>query len=193
MTAAESILESDGFARATTNRIAKRAGVNVALIYRYFAGKEAIVGALIERSAERTHEAVQAALEAHASSPLEVALRALVEALVDTPGMSPAVHRELVEHIEVTRRRAVVDHLRTRAGDLFAAFLAGRQKELRPFPDRAAALFVLERALEGAAHAAAFYRPKSIDAKSARDAVVELVIRALMPMRDPALCTDVAT
>ena len=29
------------------------AGVNVALVYRYFAGKEAIVGALIERHADK--------------------------------------------------------------------------------------------------------------------------------------------
>src|SRR4051812_13641023 len=85
VTAAEQILVEEGFARATTNRIAARAGVNVALVYRYFAGKEAIVGALIERSAERTYEAVRSALASNAETPLPVAMRAMVDALVSTP------------------------------------------------------------------------------------------------------------
>jgi len=37
------ILVRHGYAKLTTNRIADRAGVNIASLYQYFPGKEAIV------------------------------------------------------------------------------------------------------------------------------------------------------
>src|SRR5262249_62418487 len=43
------ILVRDGYARLTTNRIAERAGVNIASLYQYFPGKEAIVAELRRR------------------------------------------------------------------------------------------------------------------------------------------------
>ena len=39
LVAAARVLEQEGYSRATTNRIADVAGVNIALLYRYFAGK----------------------------------------------------------------------------------------------------------------------------------------------------------
>lgn len=187
LTAAEQVLREEGFARATTNRIADRAGVNVALVYRYFAGKEAIVGALVERAAETTYDAVRSALTENASAPLSTALRAMVDALVNTRGLHPAVHRELVEHVDITRRRQVVHDLRVRAGALFSAFLAERSADLRPIADREAVHFVLEHALEAAAHAAAFYRPDGLTSERVVDALVELVMRVLAPVRDPVM------
>jgi AcrR family transcriptional regulator len=184
LTAAALVLRDEGFARATTNRIATRAGVNVALVYRYFAGKEAIVGALIERAAEATYEAVRAALTDDPKAPLATTLRAMLTALVDTPGLDPAVHRELVEHVDIARRRKVVHELRARAGALFSEFLEHRA-ELRSLADRDAFLFVLQHAIESAAHAVAFYRPDGLSPARALDALVELSLRALVPIRDP--------
>ncbi|PCC69222.1 transcriptional regulator, TetR family [Nannocystis exedens] len=180
LVAAEQVLAEVGFARATTGRIAARAGVNVALVYRYFAGKEAIVGALVERGAERTLRAVQDALVEHASAPLAEAVRALVRALVLTPGLPQALHRELVEHVDVTRRRPAIHALRARASALFGEFLARRAGELRPHADSEALRFVLDHAVEGAAHAAAFYRPEGLDVARAVDALAELVLRVLV-------------
>ena len=184
LTAAEQVIVDEGFARATTNRIAARAGVNVALVYRYFAGKEAIVGALVERAAATTYEAIRTALATHATAPMPLALRSLIETSVDTPGIHPALHRELVEHLDITRRREVVHDLRTRIGALFAGFLAQRAAELRPLSDRDAAVFVLEHAIEAAAHAVAFYRPAGLSSARAVDALVELAIRVLLPVHD---------
>ncbi|WP_236519487.1 TetR/AcrR family transcriptional regulator [Sandaracinus amylolyticus] len=179
--AAEIVLREEGFARTTTNRIAKRAGVNVGLVYRYFAGKEAIVGAITERVADVTFDAIRSALEAHASSPLPVALRAVVMVLVDTPGVDPRLHRELVEHLDVTRRRAMVQALRARTATLFAAFLDARRDTLRPDLDREALVFVIEHAMDAATHAIAFYRPAELDRDRAIDALVDLLSRALLP------------
>jgi AcrR family transcriptional regulator len=183
LTAAELLLREEGFARATTNRIATRAGVNVALVYRYFAGKEAIVGALIERVAEATYEAVRRALVEHARAPLPTAVRALLDALVDTPS-APALHRELVEHVDVARRRQLVHELRSRIAAQFAELLVRRRAELRPLADRDATMFVLQHAIEAATHAAAFYRPDGLSIERTLDALTELVTRALLPVAD---------
>lgn len=186
LTAAARVLESEGYAAATTNRIAEVAGVNVALLYRYFAGREAIVGALVERAAAQTLEAVRAALELHAEAPLPRALRALVDVAVDTPGMSAALHRELVEHVDLTNRRPAVHALREQLGALFVEFVASRSRELRPLGDPPAMIFVVGHALEAAAHAAAFYRPRELDRERVVSSLVELLLRALAPVVDDA-------
>jgi len=178
--AAEILLREEGFAGATTNRIAERAGVNVALLYRYYAGKEAIVGALIERAAEATQATVRQVLADNALAPLPVAIRALLGALVATPG-DPALHRELVEHVDATKRRQLVHELRAQLAAEFSRFMAGRRAELRPLADREATMFVLQHAIEAATHAAAFYRPDSLSLERVLDALAELVLRTLRP------------
>ena len=47
--AAAQVLLREGYARATTNRIAERAGVSVGTIYQYFGGKDEVFDALIQR------------------------------------------------------------------------------------------------------------------------------------------------
>jgi AcrR family transcriptional regulator len=180
LTAAPLILSDSGFARMTTNRIAARAGVNVALVYRYFAGKEAIVGALIERVAEKTQLEVRRVLAEHAHAPLSMAVRELLRALVNTPGV-PALHRELVEHVGVAKRRQVVEDARAAAAALFRAFLSQRQAELRPLVDPEAILFVLQHAIEAATHASAFPRPDGLSTERALDALTEVVTRTPLP------------
>lgn len=180
LTAAEILLREVGFARMTTNKIADRAGVNVALVYRYFAGKEAIVGALIERVAEATQETVRAVLEKNARAPMPQAIRALLGALAGTPG-DPALHRELVEHVDAAKRRQLVEQLRRRVTRLFANFMDARQPDLRPLADRDATMFALQHAIEAATHAAAFYRPEGLSLDRVLDALTEIVVRALLP------------
>ena len=183
LSAAELVLAEEGYARATTNGIAARAGVNVALLYRYFAGKEAIVGALIERHADATYAAVRSALGLRPSATLASAVRALLEALVATPGV-PALHRELVEQIDATKRRLIVEGLRARTALLWSEFLPYHASELRPLVDEQATMFVLQHVIEAATHAAAFYRPDALSLERALDALTELVVRQLVPVHE---------
>jgi AcrR family transcriptional regulator len=178
LTAAQQLLDEVGYERATTNHIAERAGVNVALLYRYFAGKESIVGALIERAAHATELALGDAIERTRGQRFAAGLRLIVLALTATP--SPNVHRALVEHVGAAERGPLIDALRARLLELFEGFLARHADELRPGGDREATLFVLGHALEATTHAVAFHRPASLSADRAIDATVELVSRYLM-------------
>ena len=57
--AAARVLARHGYAGATTNRIAEAAGVSVGTVYEYFANKEAVFEALVEREMEELLAALQ--------------------------------------------------------------------------------------------------------------------------------------
>jgi hypothetical protein len=88
--------------------------------------------------------------------------------------------------VDSTRRRQLVHELRLQAGALFSEFLLSRASELRPLPDRAAMMFVLNSAVEAATHAAAFYRPPDLALDRVVDALVEFLLRTLTPIHDAA-------
>lgn len=84
--AARTLLERRGLQRLTTNHIAREAGVDIASVYQYFSGKEAILYTLAERW---VHD-VQAVYARHqalilAGQPLVVSLRTILAELEALP------------------------------------------------------------------------------------------------------------
>jgi len=59
LTAASQVLLREGYARATTNRIAERAGISVGSLYQYFDDKDAIFDAVLKDYFDRLVEAVR--------------------------------------------------------------------------------------------------------------------------------------
>ena len=64
------IIDQAGNASLTTNHIARRAGISVGTLYRYFSNKQSILDALVEREMRRSADQMLAFLEdsAHLSS-----------------------------------------------------------------------------------------------------------------------------
>ena len=84
--ATRTLLERDGLPRLTTNHIAREAGVDIASLYQYFSGKEAILYTL----AEDWIRDVQAVYARHQAlildgQPLVVSLRAILAELEALP------------------------------------------------------------------------------------------------------------
>ena len=88
------ILVKQGFDKASTNRIAKVAGVSVGSLYQYYPGKEALVVAVIERHNREIMQVVRGALAEVASQPIEKAVRRLVAAAIDAHRVDPRLHRD---------------------------------------------------------------------------------------------------
>src|SRR5690242_11966063 len=82
MRATAHILVKDGYDRASTNRIAARAGVSIGSLYQYFPSKEALVAALMERHMEEMAEVARSALARIATLPLEEAVEEAVRMMV---------------------------------------------------------------------------------------------------------------
>lgn len=84
--ATRTLLERDGLQRLTTNHIAREAGVDIASLYQYFSGKEAILYTLAEswvRGVQAIYERHQALIRA--GQPLVTTLRAIGAEIVATP------------------------------------------------------------------------------------------------------------
>ena len=58
--AAARVFEERGYAGATTNRIAERAGVSIGSLYQYFPNKESILVVLLEQHTQEVADAVEA-------------------------------------------------------------------------------------------------------------------------------------
>jgi AcrR family transcriptional regulator len=130
--ATERVLAKEGFAAATTNRIAEVAGVSIGTLYHYFPTKEALVEAVVHRLwADELALLIERGpmlLEA----PLPVAIRAVVTSLVD------AVSRR---EVAIRRWYAEAPHLgqldfglelTDRAAQLVTAALERRRDQVRP-------------------------------------------------------------
>jgi AcrR family transcriptional regulator len=69
------LLPERGYAGTTTNHIAERAGVNVASLYEYFPGKDAIVAQVAERLVERVLARIAEGLPRVMAAPEDDAVR----------------------------------------------------------------------------------------------------------------------
>jgi len=87
------VLTREGYDRASTNRIAARAGVSVGSLYQYFPNKEALVAALVARHNREMLQLLRDALREMGSRDLATVMRELVRAMVDAHLVDPALHR----------------------------------------------------------------------------------------------------
>lgn len=77
------LIEEEGYAVASTNRIAERAGVNIASLYRYFPNRPSIALALHESASAGLASVVHEWLTANMATPIETSLRKLVTLVMD--------------------------------------------------------------------------------------------------------------
>jgi AcrR family transcriptional regulator len=109
--AAAQVFERKGYAGATTNRIAERAGVSIGSLYQYFPNKDAILVALAERHVRQGGEHLAPLVAAFAADPPPVreGLELLVGAMVELHADAPRLHRVLFE--ECPRPAALQERL----------------------------------------------------------------------------------
>ncbi|MGX6449168.1 TetR/AcrR family transcriptional regulator [Patulibacter sp. S7RM1-6] len=111
------VLERDGYAAATTNRVAAEAGVSPGSLYQYFADREDLLVALTARFLRRFEAALAPALRGAAAldpaAASEVVIRATLEAL---EAQAPVL-RALVAHVPGERQAELLRGMRARVAD----------------------------------------------------------------------------
>jgi AcrR family transcriptional regulator len=99
------VLERDGYAALTTNRIAEVAGVGIGTLYEFFPNREAVVVALAEQRLAQLAGEVQAGLaEAGALEP-PAALERLLQRIVRAVAADRALYRALLGEARFLRER----------------------------------------------------------------------------------------
>jgi AcrR family transcriptional regulator len=122
MEATARILEREGLARLTTNRVAALAGVSIGSLYEYFGSKDDLVRGWCERYIASVRAVVDERFEALKEAPLEDAVSAFIEA-VDAlngsrRGLMQVVLEELPGRLGQDPVRAIDDHIAARWGEL---------------------------------------------------------------------------
>jgi AcrR family transcriptional regulator len=155
------VLVDEGYEHATTNRIAERAGVSIGSLYQYFPNREAVIGALNDRTEAKLSNAIWHAISESESDGSS--LRAFVGS-----GLTMAVSEHarvlplLQALVQANGGRAPVrgagirlPHMRS----ILRSVLDNRADELRPDLDREAGFFFIPTMVFSALDAAVAFRP----------------------------------
>ncbi len=178
--AAVEVIDQLGWTRASTNRIAERAGVSIGSLYQYFPNKEAVLAALVEQHRSTVHEVVEKALVALADPewPVGASLRRLFDELLRLHRQDPALTRVL---------STCVPHLPTEdTGSHRMVMMLEERLAHRPdvnVSDVAAAAHVLATTTEALTRWLAHEAPESVGADRLVDEIVIMLTRYLTGVR----------
>ncbi|MCP4808073.1 MAG: TetR/AcrR family transcriptional regulator [Proteobacteria bacterium] len=174
------VLRDEGYDKASTNRIAKVAGVSIGSLYQYFPNKNSLFLALLEQHAERQAATVARMLAGMHAAPPEQLIRQTVEALLAAHRVDPELHRVLMEqlpHIEAVRE---IRKIEKTLAVLVRSELEKRRSELRDLPDLELVTFILIHTVEGLTHSVVMERPDLLDDRLV-DEITTLILRYLLP------------
>ncbi len=187
--AATRILDKQGLAGLTTNRVAEVAGVSIGTVYQYFNDKTELLDALAEREVQALTQAMLAALTGPPPTEPGGRVRALVRAVLAAYGGRTGVHRLLVGHLLARAGATPLPGLREAVVQMMS------EGGIVAFDQRARSLapadaFVLTHAVGGVIRAL-MAAPQKVDGPQRRaieDALVRLVVTVMH--RDEAAAAD---
>jgi AcrR family transcriptional regulator len=151
------ILVREGYDRASTNKVAERAGVSIGSLYQYFPGKEALVAALLERHLAEMDAVLRAALPRLAAEPIDRAARSIVQVMVEAHAVDPALHKVFVEQVPRIGKLERVEGFEREMTALVRGYLEARRDELI-VRDLDLAAFIVVGVVESLTHAAVLSR-----------------------------------
>lgn len=170
------VLKEEGYDRASTNRIARVAGVSVGSLYQYFPNKEALVMEVIKRHAESQVALLSRMAVELADAPMAVAVRTYITAMIEAHMVDPELHRVLVQqamHLGLEHLQQLDEACHT----LVCAYLTRRRDEILP-DDLDLAAYMVVTAVESLVHRAVLARAP-YDKVTLAEEVTRLVLRYL--------------
>lgn len=164
--AAARVFVREGYARATTNRIATAAGVSVGSLYQYFPSKDAIAVELLRRYREALVTRVAGHLVGVTRQTFVPVVERLLLEFLEGGGLDPTLHRVLLEQVLRTDARREMIGFEERLEEVIATALTGAEAEV---PDRELAAFVLVRVVLSVVQGVVMDRPRYKSPAMARE------------------------
>jgi AcrR family transcriptional regulator len=177
--AAAQLFERLGYAAATTNKIAERAGVSIGSLYQYFPNKDALLYALGERHVRVLMERLEELFGTLRENPpeLEDGIRLLYEALADLHRQDPHLHRLLYD--QAPRPPEAAAQLR----EIQEMWAAEAEWHLRRLgvggPDPGITAMLLVQAAEAQVHGVMLDPPPGCTPEQCIEAAITLCVRSL--------------
>lgn len=174
------VLCSEGYKKASTNRIASVAGVSIGTLYQYFPSKESLLTELSRRHSERMQKVFTQCVANARGLPLRDAVRLMVFAELHALQEHMPLLRVLFEHVPRFGPTEHIAQAQMHVAELFRSSLVERREEVREI-DLELAPFLLMHAVDGVLQAALRHRPELVQSEQLLDACTELVWRYLLP------------
>lgn len=171
------ILERDGYAALTTNRIAERAGASVGTLYEYFPDADTMVALLAAREIGRVLDVLESSMEALHDEPFEPAMRAWLGVAFEELHARRALVRELT-NVPFLGRLPAAKELAVRLVAIAATGGSRRRNEV-DLGGVPTALFLVAHMVRGAFLAMLLSPPKGVAREVMLDDLTTLVLRML--------------
>lgn len=176
LTAGARVLVERGYAKTTTNHVARVAGVSIGSLYQYFSNKDELVLAIINRHAEGILDLLRNTVADLADVSIAPAVEDFVGSMMAAHAVDPKLHRVCVEQI----LNLGLDHLltmRTTAVHLVSAYLHSKKSEI-DIDDIETAAYVLVVTVDSVIHSA-FLGDIQPDLDRLSTQLVRLILRYL--------------
>ncbi|WP_229681556.1 TetR/AcrR family transcriptional regulator [Neoroseomonas lacus] len=174
--ASAQILQKDGEAALTTNRIAERAGFSIGTLYQYFPNRDAILRAMAAREQQRVLARLATEFAEFDPADPEPALRQTIRVFLGAFRGRHGVRRAII----LTMMRRMPDDPFVSVGVAEPLLAALETRCAGHFPPLGeAGRFVLLRAIVGCVRAAAIERSPLLGTPAFEDALVRLVMGML--------------
>jgi AcrR family transcriptional regulator len=180
--AAGEVLTEEGYQGASTNKIARRAGVSIGTLYEYFPNKEVLVAALIERYAELARSVMRARFAEVMDRPFHEAASSLLHTLVDQYRLRPELSRVLVEQIPSVGDTAKLQEIYDDVAALVCEYLEAHRAELR-LGDFDHQTWIFTTTASQLAERIGLYCPEGLDADRLVDEAVAMLTAWLVADR----------
>jgi len=121
--AAITILDREGVAGFSTNRVAEVAGVSVGSLYQYFANKEMLLAAILERGILESTELMRRLSMADVEASIDDVLRGVLHALLAELEPARPLVRNALSIVPLVYDGGVLSVLETRIGEVARDYL----------------------------------------------------------------------
>ncbi len=172
--AATYILEREGNHRATTNRIAERAGVNIASLYQYFDDKDAILQTLVLSRAEQELSLLEQHIGAFAQADVAQLAKVIAHRICAGINEAPQALRQMVLMTPQLGQVEKIKTLRLKATDLIALELTRRRSISLPVARQSA--FVLLHTVLGVIHGYLYTNTADISCADLEGIIESLIV-----------------
>jgi len=170
------VLISEGYDRATTNKIAAKAGVSIGSLYQYFANKEELVGALNTRLGTQEMNLIRERWRDIDGEPLTVIIREAVKVMVESHHIEPELHKVLVEQVPRVGELEKINEIDRQIQTLIREKLLQFQPRFREAEEEIdLIIFVVFNIVETLTHQAVLYRPELLADERLTDEISRLI------------------
>jgi AcrR family transcriptional regulator len=175
LASATRVFARDGYARATTNRIAEAAGVSVGSLYQYFPSKDAIAIELLRRYRERLTARIAAKVGEMNEATFRDVVHALVTALLQDDEVDDSLRRLLIEHVLRTEARGALSGFEERIEAVLVEALRAAKEQVS-VKDYELCAFVLVRTVLAVTHGAVVDNPRH-NRPALAEELTQLIVR----------------